>query len=305
MTAPLIAIFGPTAVGKTAVAVATAQRLAALGVPSEAIGADALQVYRELPILTAQPTPQERAALTHHLVGTVPVQQGWSVAEHAPLAHDLIDRLRGDGVVPIVVGGTGLYLRAVLSELALAPPPDPGIREALLMRADEPGGLVALHRELAGLDAASAALIAPTDRTRVVRAHELLAAGRSFAAEQRSALWTQQPRVPTILVGLTMERQALRDRAARRVLQMLEAGVVEEVRAAAALGPSATARAAIGFEEFLAGDADAATVRTRQLAKRQETWMRRLEGLSLLDVTARTAEEVAASVVDAWRTAVR
>ncbi len=297
---PLIAIFGPTAVGKTAVAVAVGQRLAREGLTAEAIGADALQVYRELPILTAQPTRDEQAQLPHRLVGTVPVQASWSVAQHAELAHASVDELRAAGRVPIVVGGTGLYLRAALSELQLAPPPELEVRAELLARADAPGGLDELHRELARRDPASASVVAATDRTRVVRAHELLAVGRSFATEERASLWTEQPRVPTVLVGLTMRREVLRERAAQRVQQMLRDGVVEEVRAAEALGPSATARAAIGFTEFLAGDAERATVRTRQLAKRQETWMRRLEGLELLDASVLEVDEIAERIVAAW-----
>lgn len=146
-------------------------------------------------------------------------------------------------------------------------------------------------------------MVAATDRTRVVRAHELLAVGRSFATEERASLWTEQPRVPTVLVGLTMRREVLRERAALRVQQMLRDGVVEEVRAAEALGPSATARAAIGFTEFLVGDAERATVRTRQLAKRQETWMRRLEGLELLDISDLGTEQVADEILRRWRAA--
>lgn len=299
----MIAIFGPTAVGKTAVAVAVGRRLAREGLTAEAIGADALQVYRELPILTAQPTQEEQTQLPHQLVGTVPVQDAWSVAQHAELAHAAVDELRTAGRVPIVVGGTGLYLRAVLSELQLAPPPDPGVRAELLARADAPGGLDALHRDLTSRDPDSARMVAATDRTRVVRAHELLAVGRSFATEERASLWTEQPRVPTVLVGLTMRREVLRERAALRVQQMLRDGVVEEVRAAEALGPSATARAAIGFTEYLVGDAERATVRTRQLAKRQETWMRRLEGLELLDISDLGTEQVADEILRRWRAA--
>lgn len=302
MAHPLLAIFGPTAVGKTAVALAVAERLAAAGHGSEAVGADALQVYRELPILTAQPTAAERAALHHHLVGHVPVHEGWSVAEHARAAHAAIDAIRSAGRVPILVGGTGLYLRASVAELSLAPPPPAHLRDELTAAAATPSGLTALHAALVARDPTSAALIAPTDRTRVVRAHELLAVGSTFAAQQRDALWSAQPRVPTVLVGLTMERETLRARAEQRVGSMLEQGVQDELRRAEELGPSPTARAAIGYAELLAGDAEAATLRTRQLAKRQQTWMRRLEGVTILDITDTDPTAAADQILSLWRT---
>lgn len=297
MAGPVIAVFGPTAVGKTAVAVALAALLRGRGEDPVAIGVDALQVYEGLPLLTAQPTPSERAELEHLLVGCVPLTEPWSVGDHAPAAHRAIDDALASGRQPIVVGGTGLYLRAALTELSLAPPPAPGVREALAARASEPGGLAALYAELTERDPAAAAQVRPTDTTRVVRAHELLAAGRSFAdVAAGGELWTAETRHPTVLVGLTMRRDALRERAALRMRAMVEAGVLDEVRAADAAGASATARAAVGFSELLAGDVDTAITRTRQLAKRQETWMRRLGGVHLLDVTGREPQAVAAEI---------
>jgi tRNA dimethylallyltransferase len=298
MALPLLAIFGPTAVGKTAVAVALAQALRAEGEDPVAIGVDALQVYDGLPLVTAQPSAEERAALEHRLVGFVPVDRTWSVAEHARLAHAEIDAALAAGRAPIVVGGTGLYLRAALTTLTLAPPPPAGVREALLARAQAPGGLAALHDELVTRDPAAAALVRPSDTTRVVRAHELLAVGRSFVdGAGGDELWTADTRIPTLLVGLTMDRATLRGRAADRMATMVQLGAEEEVQRADAAGASVTARAAVGFAELLRGDVDAAITKTRQLAKRQETWMRRLGGVRLIDTTGRAAEEIAAEIL--------
>ncbi len=297
----MIAIFGPTAVGKTAVALGVAERLRAAGADPVAIGVDALQVYDGLAVITAQPTAEERAQLEHRLVGFVPLTEPWSVAQHTELAHREIDDALAAGRVPIVVGGTGLYLRSALTELALAPAPQEGLREQLAARADEPGGVAALHAELEELDPVSAALMHPNDRTRIMRAHELLADGKSFAdASSGDQLWTDDTRVPTVLVGLTMERAALRKRAAERLRAMVDAGAVEEARAAydGSIGP--TAAAAVGFRELLDGDIDRAITKTRQLAKRQETWMRRLGGVTILDVTDREAASVADEIVRRW-----
>lgn len=298
MAPSVLAIFGPTAVGKTAVAIALGDALRRRGEAPVAIGVDALQVYDGLPLVTAQPSAAERAQLEHRLVGFLPLQRTWSVAEHAALAHEEIDAALASGRTPIVVGGTGLYLRAALTELSLAPPPPAGVREALLARAAAPGGLLALHRELAERDPEAARAVAPTDTTRVVRAHELLAVGRSFAeVAEGDQLWTTEVRRPTTLVGLTMERSVLRERAAARMAEMVAEGAIDEVRAADAAGASATARAAVGFGELLGGDTDTAITRTRQLAKRQETWMRRLAGAHLLDVTARAPADVANEIM--------
>lgn len=298
MAPSVLAIFGPTAVGKTAVAIALGDALRRRGEEPVAIGVDALQVYDGLPLVTAQPSAAERAQLEHRLVGFLPLQRTWSVAEHAGLAHAEIDAALDVGRTPIVVGGTGLYLRAALTDLSLAPPPPTGVREALLARAAEPGGLLALHRELVERDPAAARAVAPTDTTRVVRAHELLAVGRSFAeVAGGDQLWTAEVRRPTTLVGLTMERGVLRERAAARMAAMVADGAIDEVRAADAAGASATARAAVGFSELLSGDVDTAITRTRQLAKRQETWMRRLGGAHLLDITARAPVDVADEIL--------
>ncbi|MBJ7329481.1 MAG: tRNA (adenosine(37)-N6)-dimethylallyltransferase MiaA [Solirubrobacteraceae bacterium] len=293
--ASVLAIFGPTAVGKTDIALAVARRIRAQGGEPVAIGADALQLYEGLEILTAVPSPAERAELEHRLVATVPVTERFSVAQYARLAHQEIDAVLAAGGSPIVVGGTGLYLRAALAELQLRPAPEPGVREALLAEADA-RGTEALHARLAQAAPWAAERVDPRDRSRVVRSLELLAAGALEPPPEENELWTHHTRHPTRLVGLVMEREALYARIDQRVDAMVAAGVAEEIRAAEAAGVSATARAAVGFEELLRGDAEAAKTRTRRLAKRQLTWMRKLAGVELVDVTERAPDEVAAGL---------
>jgi tRNA dimethylallyltransferase len=291
----VLAIFGPTAVGKTAVALGAARRLRAEGDDPVAIGADALQLYAGLEILTAVPSAAERAELEHRLVACAPVTESFSVARYARLAHAEIDGLLAAGRTPIVVGGTGLYLRAALADLQLRPPPAPGVREKLLAELDALGP-EALHARLAQAAPWAAERIEPRDRSRIVRSLELLAAGELRPPPAENELWTAHTRQPTRLVGLVMEREALVARIDARIDEMVAAGVVDEVRRADADGASATARAAVGFSEFLTGDVEAAKVRTRRLARRQLTWMRKLACVELVDVTGRDPDEVAASL---------
>ena len=177
-----------------------------------------------------------------------------------------------------MVGGTGLYLQAALTDLELRPPPDPAVRERI-QRELAARGPEALHEQLARRAPAVAAAIDPRDRTRVSRALELLEMGEEPApAGAESRLWTARLRHPTLLVGLTMERRALYARIDARVEKMVAAGAAEEVqRAQTPPGASRTARAALGFEELLRGDVEAMKRRTRNYAKRQLTWMRRLD----------------------------
>jgi tRNA dimethylallyltransferase len=171
------------------------------------------------------------------------------------------------------------------------------VREAL-MEAAAVRGTAALHAELASRAPAVAAVINPRDRHRVVRALELDAQGALDAAPRpENRLWTRDTRRPTRLVALTMDRDALHARIAARVEAMVAAGAVDEVRAADAAGASATARKALGFEELLRGDVEAMKIRTRQYARRQLTWLRKLRGVETVDVTGREADDVAAELV--------
>jgi tRNA dimethylallyltransferase len=294
----VVAIFGPTGVGKTAVAVALAERLRAVGEDPVAISADALQVYEGLEALTGAASAEEQARLEHRLVGFVPVTSTFSAGEFMGLAHAEIGAALDARRRPIVVGGTGLYLRAALTDLDLRPPPAEGVRHGIERRL-EAIGPAALHAELASLAPATAARIEPADRSRVVRALELLEMGEEPAAGgAESQLWTAETRRPTLLCGLVMEREALYDRNDARVDAIVGAGAEEEVRRAHAAGASATARKALGFEELLMGDVEGMRKRTRNYAKRQLTWMRKLPGARVIDVTAQAPEETAALIAE-------
>lgn len=283
--------------GKTAVAVAAAKRLREGGEDPVAVSADALQVYRGLETLTGAPSAAQRAALEHRLLGAFPVSTTFSAGEYAARAHEEIDGLLAAGRRPIVVGGTGLYLQAALTDLELRPPPPEGLRESIEARLAERGA-EALHAELAERSPDAASAVAITDRRRLVRALELLEMGEEPApVGDRSRLWTAALRHPTLLCGLSMEREALYARIDSRVKRMVAAGAMEEVRRADAAGASPTARAALGFAELLHGDVEDMKQNTRRLAKRQLTWLRKLRGARVLDTTDRTPEQVAAEVL--------
>jgi tRNA dimethylallyltransferase len=293
--AQVIAIFGPTGIGKTAVAVALAGRLRAAGEDPVAISADALQVYAGLELVTGVADAAEQAALEHRLLSFLPVDATFSAGQYAALAHAEIDAALAAGRRPLVVGGTGLYLRAALTELQLRPPPPEGVRERW-ERELELRGAPALHAELARRAPWAVESIDPNDRQRIVRAHELLDAGELEPPEGPSQLWTEEVRHPTLLAGLTMERDALYARIDARVDAMIAAGAREQVQRAHAAGASETARKALGFEELLTGDVEAMKRRTRNYARRQLTWMRKLAGVRTIDTTGRTAEAVAEEI---------
>jgi tRNA dimethylallyltransferase len=292
----VIAIFGPTGVGKTEVAIALAERLRADGEDPVAVSADAMQVYDGLPILSGAATAEQQARLEHRLVGVVSVTESFSVGAYAALAHAEIDAALAAGRRPLVVGGTGLYLRAALAALDLRPPaPAARARRQAQLTAYGPE---AMHAELSRRAPAIAAGIAPADGKRLVRTLELLDSGVEPppAAGDDSQLWTSDTRRPTLLGGLVMERDALSERIDRRVDAMVAAGAAEEVADAERRGASSTARKALGFEDLLVGDVEAMKSRTRRYAKRQLTWMRKLREIHTLDVTGREAEDVAAEL---------
>ncbi|MEA2444976.1 MAG: tRNA dimethylallyltransferase [Thermoleophilales bacterium] len=291
----VVAIFGPTGVGKTGVAEALARLLRERGGDPIAVSADALQIYRGLETLTG--AADGSGDLETVLRSNLSVTERFSAGAFAEQAHAAIDSALASGRRPIVVGGTGLYLRAALTELRLKPPPPPGLRERI--DADMAArGAAALHADLAARAPERAAAIAPTDRSRIVRALELHEMGA--LGDYGDQLWTDEMRVPTRLFGLVMDRESLYARIDARVDAMVAAGAADEVRAADAAGASRTARAALGFSELLEGDVDAMKRRTRQYAKRQLTWMRKLAGVELLDVTdgdaGAAAERIAATL---------
>jgi tRNA dimethylallyltransferase len=291
----VIAIFGPTGVGKTAVAVALARRLRARGEDPVAVSADALQVYAGLETLTGVASRAERAELEHRLVSFLPVDARFSAGEYAALAHAEIDGLLAAGRRPIVVGGTGLYLRAALAELELKPPPEDGVRQRWLQELSERGA-ASLHAELARRAPWAAETIDPNDRQRIVRSLELHEAGELEPPDGENRLWTRDTRHPTLLAGLVADRDLIYERIEARADAMLAAGVAEEVRRAHAAGASETARKALGFEELLTGDIEAMKRRTRNYARRQLTWMRKLPGIEVVDVTELEPDEAAARI---------
>lgn len=297
--AELIALFGPTGVGKTAVALALAGRLRAHGEDPVAVSADALQVYAGLEILTGAATSRDRARLEHRLISVIPVDSSFSAGQYSELAHAEIDSLLAGGRRPVIVGGTGLYLRAALTQLSLRPPPPEGVRERWTSELERRGPQ-ALHHLLSQRAPWAAGEIEPGDRQRIVRALELLDAGELEPPPEQSELWSADMRHPGLLVGLVMEREALYARIDRRVEEMVAAGAAEQVRAANAAGASVTARRALGFEELLIGDVDGMKRRTRNYARRQLTWMRKLAGIEVLDVTGQDPEQTAERILELW-----
>jgi tRNA dimethylallyltransferase len=297
--AEVIALFGPTGVGKTAVAIALADRLRERGEDPVAVSADALQVYAGLEVLTGTASRSQQVRLEHRLLSFLPLDASFSAGQYAELAHAEIDALLAEARRPIVVGGTGLYLRAALTELSLRPAPAEGLRERWLGELEQRGPQ-ALHAILARRAPWAAATIEPADRQRVVRALELLETGELEPPPERSELWSETMRRPTLLVGLTMDRETLYARINARVEAMAAAGAEVEVRRAAAAGASDTARKALGFDELLIGDIEGMQRRSRNFARRQLTWMRKLGGVSVLDATGQSPEALAARVEGLW-----
>jgi tRNA dimethylallyltransferase len=237
----VIAIFGPTGVGKTGVAVALAELLRERGEDPVAISCDALQVYEGLSVLTGVATAEEQERLEHRLIGFVPITEAFNVGSYMPLAHAEIDAALAAGRRPIVVGGTGLYLRAALAELSL----------------------VKVEPE-----------------------------------SEDSELWSSDTRHPTAVFGLDMDREELYRRIDARTEAIVAGGAKEEVLHAEGLGPSRTARKALGFDEVIAGDVEAMKQRSRNYARRQLTWMRKIPNLHWIDRTEWIDAEVAGQIAD-------
>ncbi|MGP9601388.1 tRNA (adenosine(37)-N6)-dimethylallyltransferase MiaA [Brachybacterium sp. AOP42-E1-35] len=282
---PLIAVVGATATGKSDLAIALAEQL-----DGEVINADALQLYRGMDIGTAKVTAQERRGVRHHLLDVLEVTQEASVSAYQRDARAAAAEIRDRGRVPILVGGSGLYVRAALDDIEF-PPTDPAVRSRLEERAAQEGP-EALHRELAGTDPEAARTIGHHDNRRIVRALEVgELTGRPFAA------FLPQPRYldpGTIQLGLRLERPLLHARIAARVQRMVDQGLMEEIRALRdrGLDQGLTARRAIGYEQGLAvlagtmscPDAIEGTITgTRRLVRKQDTWFRRDPRVHWLD----------------------
>jgi tRNA dimethylallyltransferase len=255
---------------------------------AEVVSADSAALYAGIPILTAAPGYPAR------LVGTVPLDEDVSVGRYQALAHAAIDEILDAGRTAIVVGGTGLYLRAALSSIELPPPPEPGARERWSLFYDAVGSEQA-HRMLAEQDPDAAGRIHANDRKRVIRALELAGAGISRLPTHR--LWAHDARRPTLLVGIDGGSD---DRIRARVLGMVDVGVVDEARRAWAAPLSATAGKVLGLEQFatlpLEEAVEAVVTATRRLARYQRKWLRRLAPAATL-AADRAPEEVADEIL--------
>ncbi len=287
----IAAVFGPTASGKTDVAEALAARI-----DGELVSADAMQLYEGLPILTNQSERPTR------LVAVWPLSHEASVAEYQVLAHEAIDDILASGRTPIVVGGTGLYLRAALAALDLPPAAPPEVR-ARIEAAYERLGPERAHASLAERDPQAAARVHPNDRRRVVRALELVELGRSLAPS-RDRLWSQDTRHPTAIVGLDAPRDELVRRIEARTESMVARGVEAEVRKALEQPISPTARAIHGLADFAELPREQAVEaynrRVRRYAAYQRKWMRRIPGLIAVRAD-RPPDETAAEIADLLR----
>jgi tRNA dimethylallyltransferase len=277
----LLALVGPTAVGKTALAVELAERIGA-----EVVNADSMQLYRGMDVGTAKPTPPERRGVPHHLLDVWEVTERASVAEYQRLARAAVDDVLARGRVPLLVGGSGLYVRAVVDELDF-PGTDPQLR-ARLEAELAAHGPATLHTRLSEVDPAAARGILPSNGRRLVRALEVVElTGRPFAA----TLPAPADRYETVQIGL--DRADLDERVAARVDRMWAQGLVAEVHALERKGlrDGPTASRALGYQQVLAlGDTPAARAQTvaatRRFVRRQRSWFRRDPRVRWLDATA-------------------
>ena len=284
-TPRLVVVTGPTASGKTELALALARRL-----DGEIVNADSQQVYRGLDAGTAKPTPEQRAAVPHHLLDVVEPGDRMDAARFQALADAAIADVAARGRVPVVAGGTGLYIRALLHGVAAAPGRDPALRAELEELAAREGR-AALHRRLAAVDPQAAARIGPNDLVRVVRALEMAAGGRT-QTDVFSAHRFSETRHRARLLALDLPRAVLHARIEARVPRLFEAGLLPEVeRLASRRGGALPARLPIGYAEaaeVVAGRLDQAeAVRRiqaahRRYARRQISWLRREPGVEWL-----------------------
>jgi tRNA dimethylallyltransferase len=299
----VVAVVGPTAAGKSDLAVALAE-----SVDGEVVNADSMQLYRGMDIGTAKLSPQERRGIPHHLLDVWDVTQTASVAEFQRLARAAIEKLRKAGRTPVLVGGSGLYIRAALDDLDF-PGTDAALRAELERELSEQGP-APLYQRLRAADPVAAQEILPSNGRRIVRALEvILLTGEPFAASLPSPHYVIDE---TLQIGLTVPRTELDERIGRRVQHMWQAGFVDEVRRleAAGLRRGRTASQALGYAQvlrFLSGegteeDAKAETIMaTRRFARRQDSWFRRDPRVQWL---AYDRDDVVAAAVAAVRGAV-
>ncbi|MFE7873876.1 tRNA (adenosine(37)-N6)-dimethylallyltransferase MiaA [Micromonospora humida] len=302
MSGTVVAVVGPTAAGKSALSIALAH---ALG--GEVVNADSMQLYRGMDIGTAKLTPAERDGVPHHLLDIWPVTEPASVAEYQRLARAAVDDILARGRVPLLVGGSGLYVRAVLEQFEF-PGTDPAVRERLEAELAQLGP-APLYARLAGADPVAAAGILPGNGRRIVRALEVIElTGAPFTA----SLPDPTPYYPAVQLGVDLDTALLDERIAVRVDRMWADGLVAEVRAlrGQGLADGRTASRALGYQQvlrFLAGETDEAQAReetiraTRRFVRRQRSWFRRDQRIHWLDPTEPTVVETALRVVAGHR----
>ncbi|MCP3979516.1 MAG: tRNA (adenosine(37)-N6)-dimethylallyltransferase MiaA [bacterium] len=305
----LLVVLGPTGTGKSALAVRLAE---ALG--GEVVGCDALQVYRGFDLGTAKPTADELRRVPHHLVDDLDPTAELTLHDYVRRAESAVAEIAARGNVPLVAGGSGMYLRGLLRGVVSAPARDDELR-LRLRRVAERRGSEALHRWLVRLDPASAERILPSDLQRLIRAIELaLTSGRTWSEllHERGTWGADRERYPSLKIGLTMDRERLRSLLDARVQRFFDAGLVGEVRELLARGvpPGANAFKAIGYREVLAaigaGEDPLGVVpdvqrNTRRYAKRQRTWFRKEPDVNWIDA-ARDGEEIAREAIGLWNT---
>lgn len=281
---PLLVILGPTAVGKTNIAIKVAHQL-----NGEIISADSMQVYRHLNIGTAKPSLTEREGVPHHLMDIVDPSENYNVVRFQSKVKQLIPAIVGRGHLPMLVGGTGLYISAVVDNYNFSHDgPNPLLRRQLTARAVKLGSQT-LHRELSQVDPAAAEKIQRTDTRRLVRALEVSASGQQFSASKHGP-----PLYRVVQIGLTRKRTKLYEAVNQRVEQMFDRGLVEEAKWILQLDlpPNLPVLQALGYKEifpYLQGEVSIDEVKenlkrqTRRFVKRQLTWFRRDERIIWLD----------------------
>jgi len=300
---PLLVIAGPTAVGKSELAMRVAEQLS-----TEIISADSAQVYRHLNIGTAKPTAEEQIRIKHHLIDLVDPDQSFSVADYQQAANEIIIKLWSAKKLPLMVGGTGLYIRAVTNAYAFGKSgADYNTRKSYEQDAIK-FGLSYLYQKLQDLDPKTASNIHPNDQKRIIRALEVYSLEGKLISEQVSQTRMAESPFKTLVIGITIDRIALYERIEKRVEKMLEKGFLEEVRNLRdkGFGESAPGMQILGYRQLLAylgGDEDweetvaAIKKETRNLAKRQLTWFRREKEIMWIDVKeSLTPEAIAENI---------
>jgi tRNA dimethylallyltransferase len=279
----VILLVGPTCVGKTGVSILLARKL-----DTEIISADSMQIYRHMDIGTEKPSPEERRAVRHHMIDIVEPSEGFSAGRYIEAVVPIVEGLHGKGKIPLFVGGTGLYIKAMTRGLFSGPGADLELREELAKEDSE-----SLYMRLRSMDPEAAGAIEPADKRRIVRALEVCLRSGKKMSEMRRANTAPLP-WSFVKVALSRERKELYHMIEKRVESMIARGLIEEVRNLLSLDPSKTPLQAIGYKELaghLRGEYSLEEAvglikrNTKRYAKRQFTWFRKEEALRWVDVT--------------------